>query len=59
MNWGHRLIRLDQNRLKCIFVFDIDSGNADALKAEFINSEFSNFYNELRNLKKYFKEENI
>jgi hypothetical protein len=49
---GHRLIRLDLNRSKCFFVFDCDSGDASALKVEFINSEFLNFYNELRNLKK-------
>jgi hypothetical protein len=49
---GYGLIRLDQNGSKKLFIFDIDREEADALKVEFINSAFLNFYNELRNLKK-------
>jgi len=49
---GYSLIRLNQNRSKSIFVFNIHNEDAGALKVEFINSDCSNFYNELRNLKK-------
>jgi len=48
---GYQLVRSDRRKSKTLFTFDID-GDADALKVEFINSEFVRFYNELRNLKK-------
>jgi len=48
---GHRLIKSDQKKSKAYFTFEVD-GNIDQLKVEFINSEFVQFYNELRNLKK-------
>jgi hypothetical protein len=48
---GHRLIKSDQKKSKTHFTFEID-GDTDQLKVEFINSEFVQFYNELRNLKK-------
>ena len=48
---GHRLIKLDQKKSKTYFTFELNR-DVDQLKVEFINSEFVNFYNELRNLKK-------
>ncbi|MBL7073836.1 hypothetical protein ISS37_01170 [candidate division KSB1 bacterium] len=48
---GHRLIKSDQKKSKAYFTFECD-GNTDQLKVEFINSEFIQFYNEVRNLKK-------
>lgn len=50
---GHRLIRSDQRRSKSLFTFELN-GDANALRLEFINSDFVRFYNELRNLKKLF-----
>jgi hypothetical protein len=49
---GHRLIKSDQEKSKAIFTFDIGENRPDDLKVEFINSEFVDFYNEMRNLKK-------
>ena len=49
---GHKLIQSDQKRSKSIFIFENDHEDADALKIEFVNSEYLCFYNELRNLKK-------
>ena len=49
---GHQLIKSDQKKSKSTFMFDIGTEDANSLKVEFINSEFLNFYNELRNLKK-------
>jgi hypothetical protein len=48
---GHRLIKSDQNGPKAHFTFEIDRP-VEELKVEFINSQFIQFYNELRNLKK-------
>lgn len=48
---GHRLIKLEQGKSKAYFTFNVE-GVVDQLKVEFINSEFAQFYNELRNLKK-------
>jgi hypothetical protein len=49
---GHNLIKSDQKKSKSTFIFDLGTEDANTLKVEFINSEFLNFYNELRNLKK-------
>jgi hypothetical protein len=49
---GHRLIKSNQEKSKVIFTFDIGENRPDDLKVEFINSEFVDFYNEMRNLKK-------
>ena len=49
---GYQLIKSNSYKTKKSFVFKIDSGEAEALKIEFINSDFLNFYNELRNMKK-------
>ena len=49
---NYRLIKLDRHANKSLFVFDIGDNNHNALKMEFINSEFVDYYNELRNLKK-------
>lgn len=48
---GYHLIKSDQKKSKSTFTFEVD-GNIDQLKVEFINSQFVQFYNELRNLKK-------
>jgi hypothetical protein len=48
---GYHLIKSDQKKSKNTFTFEVDE-NIDQLKVEFINSEFVQFYNELRNLKK-------
>ena len=48
---GHRLIKSDQNGPRTHFTLEIDRSNEE-LKIEFINSQFIQFYNELRNLKK-------
>lgn len=49
---GYHLIKSDQKESKSTFIFEIGTGDANALKVKFINSEFLSFYNELRNLKK-------
>lgn len=49
---GYRLIRTNRSRSKAIFTFDIRDRCPEELKVEFINSEFVDFYNEIRNLKK-------
>lgn len=49
---GYQLIKSNSTRSKKSFVFQIEHNKADALKIEFINSEFLNFYNEIRNMKK-------
>jgi hypothetical protein len=48
---GYHLIKSDRKRSKTLFTFDVDR-DIEHLKVEFINSEFVQFYNELRNLKK-------
>ena len=48
---GYHLIKSDQKKSKSTFTFEVDE-NIDQLKVEFINSQFVQFYNELRNLKK-------
>lgn len=48
---GYQLIKSDQKKSKSTFTFEVD-GDVDELKVEFINSQFVQFYNELRNLKK-------
>lgn len=48
---GYHLIKSDRKRSKTLFTFDVER-DIEALKVEFINSEFVRFYNELRNLKK-------
>lgn len=48
---GYQLIKSDQKKSKSTFTFDV-KGDIEELKVEFINSEFVQFYNELRNLKK-------
>lgn len=49
---GHPLIKSNGSNSKMSFVFNIGSAQIDDLKLEFINSEYLNYYNELRNLKK-------
>ena len=49
---GYPLIKSTNSPSKKHFVFSIDQQDAEKLKIEFINSEFLNFYNELRNMKK-------
>ncbi len=49
---GHSLTKLDHIKSKSIFFFDIGDLDANQLKIEFANSDFSRFYHELRNLKK-------
>jgi hypothetical protein len=49
---GFHLIKSNRNKSKSTFVFDIGAEDADALKVQFVNSEFLSFYNELRNMKK-------
>lgn len=49
---GYPLIKLDHKSSKCFFVFDIENKDAHTLKMEFINSEFVNYHNQLRSLKK-------
>ena len=48
---GYHLIKSDRKRSKTLFTFNVDR-DIEHLKVEFINSEFVQFYNELRNLKK-------
>jgi hypothetical protein len=48
---GYPLIKSDQKKSKTTFTFEVD-GDIEQLKVEFINSQFVQFYNELRNLKK-------
>ena len=48
---GYQLIKSDQKKSKSTFTFEVDE-DVDELKVEFINSQFVQFYNELRNLKK-------
>jgi len=53
---GYQLIKSDQKKSKSTFTFEVN-GNIDQLKVEFINSQFVQFYNELRNLKKMISKE--
>jgi hypothetical protein len=48
---GHQLIKSDRMKSKTVFTFETEK-EIEELKVEFINSEFVQFYNELRNLKK-------
>ena len=49
---GYQLIKLDQKKSKSSFTFELGKEDAGQLKMNFVNSEFLNYYNELRNLKK-------
>jgi len=49
---GYQLIKSNTIKSKKFFVFQMENNQAETLKIEFINSEFLNFYNELRNMKK-------
>ena len=49
---GFKLVDLHQTKSKSIFVFDIGEISKETLKVHFINSEFLDFYNEIRSLKK-------
>ena len=49
---GYRLIKTKQDKSKVIFTFDIKERSPEDLKVEFVNSEFVDFHNEVRNLKK-------
>ncbi|MBC8185285.1 hypothetical protein H8E88_29680 [candidate division KSB1 bacterium] len=49
---GYQLIKLNQNKSKSSFTFEIGKEDAQGLKMTFINSSFLTYYNELRNLKK-------
>ncbi len=49
---GYQLIKLNSNKSKSTFIFEIENQDASELKVEFINSEFLKFYKEIRNLKK-------
>jgi len=49
---GFTLIESRQKTKNIHFVFDIDAEDQNQLKVEFINSEFLDYYNEVRNLKK-------
>ena len=46
------IIKVDHDKLKSIFTFDLKNQNAHQMKMEFVNSEFLIYYNELRNMKK-------
>jgi hypothetical protein len=48
---GHRLINHNHIKSKSVFTFQVDK-DASEMKMDFINSDFVNYYNELRNLKK-------
>ena len=54
---GFKIIDLHQNKSKSIFVFDIGKIDKATLKMHFINSEFLDFYNEIRSLKKLISQE--
>jgi len=49
---GFQLIESRQSKKNINFVFDIKAEDQTRLKVDFINSEFLNYYNEVRNLKK-------
>lgn len=49
---GYHLIKSNGSISKKSFVFDIGNQNAPELKMAFINSEYLNYYNQLRNMKK-------
>ncbi len=49
---GFHLIKSNGTHSKKMFVFNIGSEEGNTLKMEFINSEFLNYYNEIRNIKK-------
>jgi len=49
---GFQLVESRQNRKNIQFVFDIDQEDQNQLKVEFINSEFLEYYNHVRSLKK-------
>ena len=49
---GYQLIGSNTIKSKKSFVFQVANDEAETLKIEFINSEFLNYYNELRNMKK-------
>ena len=49
---GYNLIKSNGRVNKMSFIFDIRDKNAHDLKMEFINSEYLNYYNQLRNMKK-------
>ena len=49
---GYRLIKSDQRGSKNLFTFEFNGKNSQQLKMDFVNSEFINYYNEIKNLKK-------
>lgn len=49
---GFQLIESRQSKKNINFVFDIKAEDQTRLKVDFINSEFLDYYNEVRNLKK-------
>ena len=49
---GYPLIKSDQKGSKFLFSFKVDRKNIQQLKIEFVNSDFINYYNEIKNLKK-------
>ncbi len=49
---GYLLIKRQRKLSKSTFIFNVGSENSETLKMQFVNSDFLNFYNELRNLKK-------
>ena len=49
---GYRLIKSDQRGSKNLFTFELNGNSSQQLKMDFVNSEFINYYNEIKNLKK-------
>ncbi|NQU66877.1 MAG: hypothetical protein HQ510_02940 [Candidatus Marinimicrobia bacterium] len=49
---GYPLIRSHKLEKKSIFSFSIKTEDENTLKIEFLNSDYLDFYNEVRNLKK-------
>jgi len=49
---GYRLLKSNHNHSKSTFMFEINTGDEESLKVDFINSDFLSYYNEIRNLKK-------
>ena len=49
---GYRLIKSDQRGTKNLFTFDLNGKKVQQIKVDSVNSEFINYYNEIKNLKK-------
>lgn len=49
---GYQLIKYNQSKFKQTFTFNIGAEDFNRIRLEFINSDCSYFYNELRTLKK-------